>query len=805
MTLLKAASCLIQNKHTHRILMTMRIRSYSSLLLLVLCCLSTFSCKHEDVTTTTPSTEDSDRPSFTVQVDLGEIPVLAPEARTIVSTSSDDATPTPGQGARAFTLTVPTEASGGNYPKLAFAEGDQIPVRLLLYPDRSEASGKPAYYGQKVFYSKGLVNLIVEKGKVKLKERGVEFEGGEYRTASGQMKPLTFTGGIAKNNENVWRMTAIYAPGADATNGHIINFEGKSPLRFLNPGETLTVGQDINIPFVLGMVTGSGKNAVYTPGVPVTLGRNTEKIGLEYESNPSYNDPANYSFTIKKVDGVGFYPAGTLLAFRFRNDMKSLQDLHSEIASEIWAGSNGSYERQRKTYDYQINKVSIRTTSSKGIFDIGKSVEFTPKEVTTYSFETNQALGSDGRDTPWLYVWQSAQHGVKDDLLEITFDLENVDLGVKTHRKVYRATGGMLASGHKYFKKVALSYDLRLPPLSFFGPTFMTNIDEDATWGEPWVANAEQGEDHTTKRGIGRSYFAQELFDNNGRLTNTFFINPQSDAPEYVKKSLRWKLPTIREVYSIFPPSIPRLSAIDNHQYPAQEEKTFSNSQDVIINGEIIRDEALYLTRGGRDLRGQDQKSDESLRVYYALRYVGTKYVSAWRYIEYGRWHSGPGQPQNGPKFIIQSRNLPLNTGATYDSEHGYWVYNEDKATTYLKTVIAKNEFWSDNVANGDQNLTVLNCYSNDPDLKILKPDVLQRVFPLVGVWPQGSNSGTVGQAFAFWLKPRDSSTKNVQAFQVSNTKRQTLVVQGFPNYYTTKYARAMILPMVAPGQPGGH
>lgn len=786
--------------------MTMRIRSYSSLLLLVLCCLSTLSCKHEDVTSTTPhptpSTEDSDRPSFKLQVDLGEIPVLAPEARTIVSTSSDDATPAPGQGVRAFTLTVPTEASRGNYPKLAFAEGDQIPVRLLLYPERYEpGTNKQAYYGQKVFYSKGLVNLIVEKGKVKLKEKGVEFEGGEYTISSGRKKNLEFKGGIAHNNKDVWRMTAIYTPGTDATNGHIINFEGKAPLRFLNPGETLTVGRDINIPFVLGMVTGQGKNAVYTPGVPVELEINTQKIGWLDENNPKYNDPENYSFTIKKVPGVGFYPAGTLLAFRFRNDMKSLQDLHSEIESEIWEGSNGAYERQRQTYDYKIDKVSIRTTSSKGVFDIGKSVEFTPKEVTTYSFNTTQALGSDGRDTPWLYVWQSAQHGVTDNLLEITFDLENVDLGVKTQRKVYRATAGTLAGGHKYFKKVALSYDLRLPPLSLFGPTFMTNIDEDATWGEPWVKNAEQGHDHTNMRGIGRSYLAKELFDNHGRLTNTFFINPQRDAPEYVKKSLRWKLPTLKEVYSIFPPSIPHLSAIDKHQYPAQEEKTFSRTTDVIINGEKITDEALYLTRGGRDLRGQNQESDESLRVYYALRYVGTKYVSAWRYIELGRWNSGPRDPQQGPKFIIQSRNLPINTGATYDSDNRYWVYNEAQATTYLKDVIAKNEFWSDNVANGDQNLTVLNCYSNDPDLKILKPDVLQRVFPLVGIWPWGSNSTTIGQAFSFWLKPKNGSTRDAQVFEVSNTKRSTLDVKGFPAYSTTTNARAMILPMIAPGQ----
>ena len=790
--------------------MTMRIRSYSSLLLLVLCCLSTLSCKHEEVTSTTPhptpSTEDSDRPSFKVQVDLGEIPVLAPEARTIVSTSSDDATPVPGQGARAFTLTVPTEASRGNYPKLAFAEGDQIPVRLLLYPERYEpGTHKQAYYGQKVFYSKGVVYLTVEKGKVKLKENGVVFEGGEYTISSGRKKNLEFKGGIAHNNKDVWRMTAIYTPGIEAMNGHIINFEGKAPLRFLNPGETLIVGTDIDIPFVLGMVTGQGKNAAYTPGVPVELGINTEKIGWLDENNPKYNDPANYSFTIKKVPGVGFYPAGTLLAFRFRNDLQSLQKLHKQIDPDVWAGANGDYTALQELYNYTINKVSIRSTSSKGYFDVGKSVEFSPTDVTVTSFTTKQDLRSNQAETPWIYVWQGAQRGIKDNLLEISFDLENTDLGITTQRKVYRMAGGALAEGHKYYKKVALSYDLRLPPLSFFGPTFMTNIDQDATWGEPWTPGATEGIDHTNTRGIGRPYKATELFDNNQRLVNSFRINPQGDVPEYKKKTLLWKLPTIQEVNSIFPPSIPGISAIDDVK-PSNDERfgTSERAPGVIINGEKITDYALYMTRGGRDLRGKRQKDDNSIRVYYAIRYVGTTYVSAWRYIELGAWKSGPNRPENGPKLIIQSRSLPLNTGANYDAEHGYYVYDEATARNYLKNVIAKNSFWSDIVADGDENLTVLNSYSYDSETKILKPDVVQRVLPLVGEWFFGQHR-SIGTAFSFWLKPSpQGGSSGAQVFRVSSTGASTLEVKGGKSV-TQLGSKSMVFPMVVPGQPGGH
>ena len=121
-----------------------KMNQWSSLLLFALLMLSVSSCKQEDVAVQ-PATGTKELPSFTTNISLQDIPVLAPEERTVVSTDTEDGISGEGQGARAFEYTVPAE--GGNYPTLSFRDGDKIPVRILLYPSGA------AYYGQQVFYS----------------------------------------------------------------------------------------------------------------------------------------------------------------------------------------------------------------------------------------------------------------------------------------------------------------------------------------------------------------------------------------------------------------------------------------------------------------------------------------------------------------------------------------------------------------------------------------------------------------------------------------------------------------------------
>ena len=376
-----------------------KMNQWSSLLLFTLLMLSVSSCKQEDVAVQT-ATETKEPPSFTTNVSLQDIPVLAPEERTIVSTDTEDGMSGEGQGPRAFEYTVPAE--GGNYPTLSFRDGEKIPVRLLLYPIED------GYYGQKVFYSKGTVDLSIKDGKVSFSAKQVELVGGKYKVGS-RDKTLTFTGEMAKNNKDKWMMTAIYAPGSTASE-NIISFRGQSPLKFLNAGDKLVVGQDINIPFVLGVKKPDGS---YTPGVPVKMEVDTQKIGWMNETNPKYNDPTNYSFEVKQVPGAGFYPLGTLFALRFSNDMKNLEDLKRKMDKKYWTANNGNYSQVLSTYNYKIEKVTISSTTQEGTFDIGKSVSFTPSGLTRSSFvpQNEVNLSLDEAKTPWLYIWQYSSGG----------------------------------------------------------------------------------------------------------------------------------------------------------------------------------------------------------------------------------------------------------------------------------------------------------------------------------------------------------------------------------------------------------
>lgn len=761
------------------------MNQWSSLLLFALLMLSVSSCKQDDVAVQS-ATETKESPSFSTNISLQDIPVLAPEERAIVSTDTEDGMSGEGQGARAFEYTVPAE--GGNYPTLSFRDGDKIPVRLLLYPIED------GYYGQKVFYSKGTVDLSIKDGKVSFSAKQVELVGGEYKVGS-RDKTLTFTGEMAKNNKDKWMMTAIYAPGSTSTN-NIISFRGQSPMKFLNAGDKLVVGQDINIPFVLGVKKPDGS---YTPGVPVKMEVDTQKIGWMNENNPKYNDPTNYSFEVKQVPGAGFYPLGTLFALRFSNDMKNLEDLKRKMDKKYWTANNGNYSQVLSTYNYKIEKVTISSTTQEGTFDIGKSVSFTPSGLTRSSFvpQNEVTLSLDEAKTPWLYIWQYSSGGADNSALEITFNLYNKELGVHTLEKVYRAVGSKFKGSRKYYKHLKIARELRLPPLSLFAPTFVSFIDQDLTWGDPWGSNAEEGNDHTV-RGVGRPYLAKEFFENNNRMINPFTIKSPSGQSDFDKDDTKWTLPSEKEIKSIFPTSIPRLTVTDAGTPMRQ---IVGVTEDVVINGLPVQAKSYYYAReNGNDITGKNQKDPASLRVYYALRYVGTQYVSAWRYIEWGRWNNNLNNSTDKPiasKFIIQSRSLPLSAGATGNKTTGF-TSNDQKAFDLLEHTIGTNEFWSDRVKNSDQ-LTINNVApAVGMDDKILKPDVIQRTFPLVGTWYKGKRA-YIGTSFNIWLVPENGQPNATRAYQVSNQDRPSMTTVSSLLMGAT--GKAMVLPLLYPAR----
>lgn len=715
--------------------------------------------------------------TYTFNLGIEEFPILPAQTELIVNGKKEESEV---EVAKPATRTIEfTVAQRGNYPSVGLKEGGTIDVYLLLYPSET------GYYGTKIFYSKNPVRLRVKNGKLYMAHRQVEFVGGKY-TDLGTEKQLKFNGNMAFNNKDNWMLSAIYAPGGTFNNGELL-FEGSMPKRFLNAGEKLTVGTDIKIPFVLGTVNGNTRSI----GVALEM---TSKV---LRGQPGDNDPKNYMFSIKKdaqgkeITNYGFYPIGTLFCMRFKNDMKSIQVDPKLMGQAYWLGRNGgSIDANKRKYDYSIKKVFCRSTSNKGVFNLGKDLLFTPNGNTTQSFDVqNIDINVDGKESPWLYFWQYSQGGAEDNSLEITFNMFNKDLYMDKLARVYTLSASNLknSQGKQYYKTVKLRNTLAITPLYTVGPTFTSHIDGNLTWGNSGQSNAKI--DENGQRGVGRVYGFSELRENGGRFTNPFTIK-DPDGRATPADKLKWVLPTEEVVFSVFPKQIKGLSNIIKGYTWKQ---TVDGSQLVTVDGENVTDRAVYYYDGVKDIHGLNQKDGNSLRIYYAIRYVGTKYVSAWRYIEKGRWNgdlSNPNDQAIASKYIIQSRALALDIGS--HKTNGKYQFDYDKAKQYLEEHIIKNSFWSDDVKDGDK----LNINSIDN----LKPDVIKREFSLVGNWLLSGRNNT-GSTFTFWLHPGEE-TRIIFAklFQVSNQDRENMSIvtakkQG------NRSTLSMVLPFLMPGQ----
>lgn len=737
------------------------------------------SCQKE-VVSTIPDTTDAQE-SFSIGIEIDSIPIMPLEAEVVKSQSTEDEHTV--QTARALEFTV---SSDSNYPKLVAKDAkDSIPLHLILY--------SADYPNDRTFYSKDVVYFHIKDGYISRPSKKVEFIGGTYRTLSGTKQWNLSKGDLLFNNKDKFRLTALYAPGA-TRNGATINFEASSPQRFYSEGEKFIVGKDINIPFVLGTVRGAERS----PGVPLTLQHNSKTSPSLYNS-PEYNNPENYSFSFKRTNGAAFYPLGTLFAMRFQNNMKGLDDLNSLMDPVYWQGSNGNLKMA--TYNYKINEVRIRSTSTKGTFNLeNRALNFSPNEIKTYKFKPQKEvlLKLDKKETPWIYFWQYSQGGAEDSSIEVSLNMLNTTLGIDNTALVYKAKGSSFKNSHKYYKTIALTRELRLPPLATLAPTFISYHGQNIAWGNSWESNTRfaegdgSGADAASKRGIGGSYNVDDLKKNNFHLLNPFTVRSlvSGDYDKALDKT-KWILPRAEALEAYFPPFITGITAASD-RFHRVEEGTRTDHRQVIVNGVRMWDNALYRSPSNQnDLTGQNQTAGNSIRVFYGIRYIGTQYVSAYRYIEYGKWRPVTGRPDlsTASRLIIQSRSLPLSAGMKNGN------YDEATAKKYLEDVIAKNEFWSDNVGNGTT-LSTDNC-------RDYKPDVIERVLPLTGELLYDGRIQNVGEQTQMWTYPigvTNYSIDNLPYFRISNGRSSTYVPTKVSGIASKNFS-AMILPILMPGQ----
>ena len=728
------------------------------------------SCSEKEYPTEGGQSEEKET-TYTFNFDIDEVPILSAQTELIVNGKKEES----GEEAvkpltRSIKFTVP---QSGNYPSVSLEEGSTIDVYLLLYPSVT------GYYGNKIFYSKNTVKLIVKGGKLHMAHRQVEFVGGNY-TVGRREKQLTFNGEMAFNNKNNWVLSAIYAPGGTFNNGELA-FEATMPNRFLKAGEKLTVGTDIKIPFVLGTVNGNTRSI----GVALEMDWDKTKVAEYNTGSSEAAKTENYTFRLKKGVNYGFYPIGKLFCINFKNNLKEF-DKNITLIDPYWNNTNGDYDKTKKQYEYSVKGVGYRSMNTKGVFKLGSSLDFvaTSNEMVTKSFTvpSNQKIELDiqGNETPWLYFWQrnntttnEGGKNVSHDLFEIVLNLYNKNIKQEMISKVYSFRTDALKENTQNYKRKELKRELTLSPLYTLGPSFVTLTGNNKTWGQPSLGNDDLGTDN--KRGIGRFYTVAEA---RGLMTPFVLKNP--DGNNQIADNLKWVLPSEGVARSVFPPSIEGISNIVRNKYVAK--KVEATTTNVIVDGEQITDKAVYYSGEKKDLIDKDLTDQYSLRVYYAIRYIGTKYVSAWRYVEKGRWNAVASSPSIASKLYIQSRALPIHAGMK-KVNNGY-VYDQAEATKYLKDVIAQNLFWSEN--------PVLNHNTVVGDLRF---DVIKRELSLPGDMRVGSLR-EVGHAFVFFLYPTGGNSINLPGIQVANQQSESMKQISINNL-----GKAMVLPFLMPGQ----
>ena len=307
---------------------------------------TTSSCQKDTFREGSSSTTSKLSP-LSMNVDLGDIE-LDPE----VAIQYAEASP-----ARGIEMTTPK--ANEKVPKFDFAQTgkteEDFPVFIALFGERQSTN----------CYAEATWKLI--------KEPNATGNGDRYFVrAKGK---IDFLPGFApdttkiKEGEN-WSLHAIYTPDDpnpknkrgkwDKTN-QVYNWSAKNVVKKLyGDNEKLTIGKDIDIPFVLGCRTPEGARLSWFDGYPMTAKKKFDKVTKKdywnFDMKQVYEDPNTETNPLNPR----FKMLGSLMAIDLKNEM-SKQESNQALDTDqtILDGLTS-----RPTYDFEIRGFHIESTQA---------------------------------------------------------------------------------------------------------------------------------------------------------------------------------------------------------------------------------------------------------------------------------------------------------------------------------------------------------------------------------------------------------------------------------------------------------
>ena len=557
---------------------------------------TTSSCQKDTFREGSSSTTSKLSP-LSMNVDLGDIE-LDPE----VAIQYAEASP-----ARGIEMTTPKDNE--KVPKFDFAQTgkteEDFPVFIALFGERQSTN----------CYAEATWKLI--------KEPNATGNGDRYFVrAKGK---IDFLPGFApdttkiKEGEN-WSLHAIYTPNNetgkwDKTN-QVYNWSAKKVVKKLyGPNEKLTIGTDIDIPFVLGCRTPEGTKLSWFDGYPMKAEQKFDKVTKKnywnFGMKQVYEDPN----TQKKPLNPRFKMLGSLMAIELKNNMdpeEPKQDLDTDqtILKDL---------TYRPTYDFEIRGFHIESTQAvtsvaysfknlpidlddakrqlllsmfhksfspdvvRYIRRSGAYVSETPQSIPTQENPTRieipfeeanyAALKRGKKPSGKLYFWMTEVDatGEKEPNSSegygtaIWANLYNKTLGFPMGPTFVYTAKSAHKTGTAYSSTATLKEELRLNPLARMGFDYLAGdptSSQASTFARSTATNSLRPNYRTGDPGAGQPYAYDgsnpvlKNFQNKSFKVNYLRdLSPQGDGSKLVVEygDLYWHVPDRFDIYSVFP------------------------------------------------------------------------------------------------------------------------------------------------------------------------------------------------------------------------------------------------------------
>lgn len=625
--------------------------------------------------------------------------------------------------------------------------------------------------------------------------------------------------GGALVEDEMWYLDAMTGGEWDATTkAYNINKECALPRRMFNPGESVELGKDIHVPF------GLGTNALGSE----------RKWGVRMYVVNGHREAGGYSPRLVCLDPEpSFSPYGSLLCMRFRNDTHILGPTYQANQDPLVSGITW----QPGYYSYLIRGIGVQSTSSTiggwiqvdylgqpnrtpltwhAYKDNGHAYNF----VTQYDppffkysdlavtqendFHTGIPLKrkkdteQEGEWTPYYYLWVKStdetlsEPPYKSAGLSIQLNVYNatVDPAVTMKQplvdpRVVLRSRKIHKSGRAYFMDVPIAEALSISPLSLAGASLLFQESYEGAHINTWPPGVGTG-----NWSYSNSEYATHRHNYNdimAELKNTFSISPTDPSDPGatpLQNDLKWSLPTGHMIRSIFPGQMSNINFSGTIHAGSWKEE----SEDISVAGiKMTGLKSIYYTPWKYE--SSESKNEENYHTYFAIRFVGTPFCTAYRYTLYGKWiDNAPGKfPTNESRFVIHSRHL----GDISEPVSGWHKFMTDQVAKGEKPTPGhphQNDFWGD--------------FKNPT----IESGITMRVFNVPGS-PSGSATG--GNYIGRWLslavvKNGNLSNPQLQTFDVAEAG--TINAYTFNNPYSSsaspavkRFWGASVLPFLTP------